>query len=107
MLSPSASVPAPIPMQPCVCVWPRYIHSRGFAHCDISIENVLCATGPLPGDPDGWRCFVIDFGQAVQTDGEGRCRDLATRSPTLKVLYQVGGPTPSPPCSASIPLRCV
>lgn len=65
-----------------------YIHSRGFAHCDISIENVLCATGSLPADPDGWRCFVIDFGQAVQTDSRGRCPDLATRSPTLKVLYQ-------------------
>lgn len=78
----------------------RYMHSLHIAHADLSCENVLVVRSrsePPRFPPLG---VVIDFGQALATDGEGRTPYLRDRVRTRKDNYlapELLLPVPRPP----------
>jgi serine/threonine protein kinase len=61
-----------------------FLHSRHIAHADLSCENVLVVRSQTTG---GVGVCLIDFGQAVGTDGMGFSATLATRVATKKDYY--------------------
>jgi serine/threonine protein kinase len=74
----------------CVCVRPvcvcvrgavvQHLHSRGIAHCDLSLENILVIPSTL-------EIRVIDFGLAVPTDCHGHSAELFARPPLCGKPY--------------------